>query len=240
MPEKVRYSDLLPHEFRTRLKAKPLAWLPLGTLEWHGEHLPLGADAIQSEGFFVRCAQTYGGIVLPPIHLGPDRAKFAPDGRQLQGMDYAESTVPNRPLDGSCYWVPPGFFAQLVEAILEQLKRAGFKAVFADGHGPSRRDWVANLKERSERFDLKLLGVTQEFAGDWRNMTDHAAKNETALVLALRPELPDLTQISADRAVHPVGVGFGPDPRDATAAYGEECLAATHKLMSRILAQAGL
>ncbi|MXY83198.1 MAG: creatininase family protein, partial [Gemmatimonadetes bacterium] len=48
--EKVRYSDLLPWEFRQRLAARPVAYLPLGTLEWHGEHLPLGSDAIQSEG----------------------------------------------------------------------------------------------------------------------------------------------------------------------------------------------
>ena len=40
--DKVRYAELLPHEFRTRLAQRPVAYLPLGTLEWHGEHLPLG------------------------------------------------------------------------------------------------------------------------------------------------------------------------------------------------------
>ena len=35
--EKVRYADLLPWEFRQRLAARPVAYLPLGTLEWHGE-----------------------------------------------------------------------------------------------------------------------------------------------------------------------------------------------------------
>ena len=34
--ENVKYSDLLPREFRQRLAAKPVAYLPLGTLEWHG------------------------------------------------------------------------------------------------------------------------------------------------------------------------------------------------------------
>ena len=42
-------SDLLPWEFRERLAAKPVAYLPLGMLAWRGEHLPLGSDAIQSE-----------------------------------------------------------------------------------------------------------------------------------------------------------------------------------------------
>ena len=101
--EKVRYSDLLPWEFRERLAAKPVAYLPLGTLEWHGEHLPLGSDAIQSEGLMIECAQRFGGIVMPPIHLGPDRAWDRGGGEVLQGMDYADSTDPHRQLDRSSF-----------------------------------------------------------------------------------------------------------------------------------------
>ena len=70
----VRYAELRPHQFRERLQHRPVAYLPLGTLEWHGEHLPLGSDAIISEGLMCECAQRFGGIVMPPIHLGPDRA----------------------------------------------------------------------------------------------------------------------------------------------------------------------
>jgi creatinine amidohydrolase len=192
-PEKVRYTDLLPHEFRTRLAEKPIAYLPLGTLEWHGEHLPLGSDAIISEGLMLECARRLGGIVMPPIHLGPDRARTE-DGVDLQGMDYADTTTPHRQLDGSCYWVSYGFYMTLIDAILAQLKRAGFQAVFAYGHGPSRRSWVDNLAEREARFGLKLFGVSPELAKSWRSQMDHAAKNETSLVMAVRPELVDLTQ----------------------------------------------
>lgn len=78
--EKVKYVELLPHEFRHRLAAKPIAYLPLGTLEWHGEHLPLGSDAIQSEGLMIECAWDRGG------------------GEVLHGMDYYESTDPHRQL----------------------------------------------------------------------------------------------------------------------------------------------
>ena len=71
-------------EFRERLAAAPIAYLPLGTLEWHGEHLPIGADGIQSQGFFCRLAGRAGGIVLPMLFLGPDRAK-AEGGREVEG-----------------------------------------------------------------------------------------------------------------------------------------------------------
>ena len=103
--DKVRYAELRPQEFRERLAQRPLAYLPLGTLEWHGEQLPLGSDAIISEGVMCECARRFGGIVLPPVHLGPDRAAPRPAGGFLQGMDMAGVTAPNRQLDGSCYWV---------------------------------------------------------------------------------------------------------------------------------------
>ena len=86
-PVKVRFDELLPHEFRRRLAERPIAYLPLGTLEWHGEHLPLGSDAIQSEGLMVQCARQLGGIVMPPIHLGPDLV-------DLSQLPQARSTWP--------------------------------------------------------------------------------------------------------------------------------------------------
>lgn len=67
MTDKVLYSELTPAEFRERLAAVPVAYLPLGTLEWHGEHLPLGSDGIQSQGFFEMLAARVGGIHRVPI-----------------------------------------------------------------------------------------------------------------------------------------------------------------------------
>jgi len=72
MTGKVLYAELTPKEFRARLAAAPIAYLPLGTLEWHGEHLPLGADGIQSQGFFLRLAAQADGIVLPMLFVGPE------------------------------------------------------------------------------------------------------------------------------------------------------------------------
>src|ERR671924_863592 len=82
---KVHYLDLRPHEFRARLAERPVGYLPLGTLEWHGEHDPLGSDAIIAGGLFERAAQRLGGIVFPPLFLGPDRVRLQPDGSILQG-----------------------------------------------------------------------------------------------------------------------------------------------------------
>ena len=230
----VRYEDLLPHQFRLRLVECPVAYLPLGTLEWHGEHLPLGSDAIISHGLMIKAAEKLGGIVMPPIYVGPDRSQLQLNGSQLQGMDTADVTTPHRQLDGSCYWVSEGLFMSLIDNIIEQLKRAGFKVVFADGHGPSRNSWVNHLIEREVRFGLKLLGVTKDFRQSWQSQMDHAAENETSLVMALRPDLVDLSQLPEDKSVWPQGVG-GSDPRQANAIAGQSYLKSSIETLRQAL-----
>ena len=232
--EKVHYGELLPHDFRARLAGRAVAYLPLGTLEWHGEHMPLGSDALISAGLFERAARRFGGIVLPPLFLGPDRSRREADGGQLIGMDYADSTTPARQLDGSAYWVGRGLFLELCEAVLMQAARAGFKVVVADGHGPSRRAWGEHVDGWEQQLGLKLVSLWRDLREAWRSQMDHAAKNETSLVMALRPELVDLARLSADRAVWPQGVG-GEDPRDASAAHGEECLEGSLVALGEVL-----
>ena len=114
----VKYAELRPEAFRQRLKKK--IRLPIyhwAHLEWHGEHLPLGADAIQSEALMIACAEQFGGIVLPPLFLGPDRRMDMEDGSYLIGMDYAKSTNPNKQLTGSCYWVSDGFLKNCLKIL---------------------------------------------------------------------------------------------------------------------------
>jgi hypothetical protein len=54
-----------------------------------------------------------------------------------------------------------------------------------------------------------------------------------------RPDLVDLSQLPQDRAEKPVGVA-GEDPRDATAAYGRECLEKSVELVRQMFLKAGL
>lgn len=226
MSTKVHYFELLPHEFRTRMAERPIGYLPLGTLEWHGEQCALGSDALISRGLFERAAQTLGGIVLPPIFLGPDRAFPQPDGSVLQGMDTADVTTPHRQLDGSCYWISKGVFFQICESILAQTARAGFKCIVADGHGPSRGAWAEQVDDWETRFGMKLVSVHRDLKAQWQSQMDHAARNETSLMMALHPDLVDLSQLDQDRNVWPQGVG-GEDPRDSSADHGEACLNAS-------------
>ena len=237
--EKVRYAELLPHEFLKRLHDKPVAYLPLGTLEWHGAHLPLGSDALQSEALMVACAAQLGGIVMPPLFLGPDQVVIGANGQSFYGMDALPASLPPRQLEGSCYWVSKAFFRQLVDVILVQLKRTGFRAVFADGHGPSRWSWVQDIPERETRIGLKLFGVSDDIKRAWKYQIDHAGQNETSIMLAIRPDLVDLSRLPQDPAI-PVERILGKDPRHAKTKLGKKYLDAAVQLVKQQFVKAGI
>ncbi|TFG72762.1 MAG: creatininase family protein [Anaerolineales bacterium] len=218
MPMKVLYAEMNPQEFRESVAKTPIAYLPLGTLEWHGEHLPLGSDGLQSMGFFEHLANEVGGIVLPMLFLGPDRMEEQ-NGQALYGMDIChapeEQQYKTQQLAGSAYWVPEETFKVILEAILLQLKRAGFRIVVGHGHGPSTGFFQAHAEEWKEKCSLECLVCWgSEFDREGLGIqVDHAAMNETSLVMALRPELVHMERLPANLNQWPVAIG-GKDPRE--------------------------
>ncbi|NQU87713.1 MAG: creatininase family protein [Mariniphaga sp.] len=212
---KVLFEELSPSEFREIINKTPVAYLPLGTLEWHGEHLPLGSDGLQSKGFFEILAKEVCGVVLPMYFLGPDSKRIV-NGEELIGMDFYSAKDhgnPEQKLDGSAYWISDTLFLQIVDATLTQLKRAGFKIVVYHGHGPSTSGIQKKEKELEEKYGLKLFNCWIEGAGNgYGLMTDHAAMNETSLIMALYPELVQMENLPADTTKWPMGV-MGNDPR---------------------------
>ena len=245
LPQKVLYAELTPQEFRERIADAPIAYLPMGTLEWHGEHLPIGSDGLQSYYFFTGLAREVGGIVLPMLFLGPDRMEEV-DGRELYGMDTLGEGMPegkrykNQQIAGSAYWVSEETFRTIIEATLKQLKRAGFKIVVGHGHGPSTGFFRKHAADWKEKFGLETFTCWgSEYDRQGKGiMVDHAAMNETSLVMAFRPDLVQMYRLPKDPNSWPVGVG-GRDPRKfASAELGREIIKLQTERMAKILRQA--
>ena len=51
--ERMRYEELLLGELDDILSNTPVAYFPLGTLEYHGPHLAIGNDALKAEAILV-------------------------------------------------------------------------------------------------------------------------------------------------------------------------------------------
>jgi len=121
MQETVMYDQLLPAEFEHRMSQCPLVYIPIGSLEWHGQHLPLGTDTIKIQAICEEAARIGGGIVFPEVYFEiPWMVEY--------GSAYKFNG--NVPFD-------PRLIGKLLNAILNRLEAVGFlAAVFITGHTP--------------------------------------------------------------------------------------------------------
>ena len=222
----VLYEEMCPLEFSSRLKECPVAYLPMGTIEWHGPHLPLGADGIQSQAFFQRVASAFGGIVLPKLFLGPDRYYHDPE-KDFYGMDIctgdALTSYPMHRLPGSVYWLPDALFDAMLLQIAKNLKRAGFKILAAHGHGPSNNRFFALREEIQETIGLRCISPFDVISEErLRFQNDHAAANETSITMAVRPDLVHMEYLKEEN--DQLAMAGRSPMRYASVSYGEELL----------------
>ena len=134
---KVQFEEMFPWEFAQALADAPIGYLPLGVLEWHGEHNAVGLDALKAHAICIEAARKSGGIVLPPVY-------WAADSREdLPGSDYVTGGVESGEryhVPGSMYWVRPRTYHNLLLDIYEAMRRRGFRVIIVvAGHwsGPT-------------------------------------------------------------------------------------------------------
>ena len=95
--EKVRYHEMLPHEIVKRRKAFTAAFIGLGGLEWHSEHLAVGNDALKAEKLCDMAEARSGGFSFTPLWYGEPRVKYLlefdydPDGRVKRKMQFKKN-----------------------------------------------------------------------------------------------------------------------------------------------------
>jgi creatinine amidohydrolase len=173
------------------------------------------------------------------LFLGPDEAKTMQE-QEFFGMDlFGSQDGQPQQFPGSAYWVSDDLFRIMLEAILKQLKRAGFRIVVAHGHTPSVELFNRFIEEWGKSYDLELFTCLRDDESDGFGLqTDHAAANETSLVMALRPELVQMDKLSQDPDEWPAGVS-GKDPRRyASAEVGRASIEMQVKRMSDLLLNA--
>ena len=76
----IRLADITSARLEELRERRPVALWPLGAIEPHGPHAPLGTDTLISVGMCERAAERLeGAVVLPPLPFGVTRygAAFA-------------------------------------------------------------------------------------------------------------------------------------------------------------------
>lgn len=139
--EKVEYELMRPAEVVRARERCPVAFIPIGPLEWHGPHLPLGTDGLHAHHVAVRVARLIGGVVLPTLFAGSETVRLPGAGAQrlgplgftgderIVGMDF-----PHNPVK-SLYYEESAFGITVREAV-RGLKADPFRVlVLLNGHG---------------------------------------------------------------------------------------------------------
>lgn len=220
--EKVRYEEMMPHEIVAARREKPVAYLPIGGVEWHGEHNPVGLDTVKAHELCMRAAQKGGGLVMPALFWGESRESgllefnHDPDGEVAGKMGLPKENFAPGYMGGVTVEHEHTFYEQLLTHIYYQLKSLGFRVIFVlCGHYPLKTFAMSTAQQFMEKNpDIRIYaGIEADPVRDiYPKGGDHAGKWETSIMRTLRPELVDVSILPEDKSVLLIGV-YGEDPR---------------------------
>lgn len=178
-----RFEEVCGFEVQQTVSEHPLAILPLGSLEFHGPHNPLGSDSIIISGIAERVALRSNALLFPTIMFTQCPAHTA----------HFQGTISIRPELMTAY------FAEILRNILH----LGFRKVFIlNGHdgniGPGRGA-IAEVANENKDAALMLASWWEFLPGDLMKSLGmfhqgngghgHGGPLETSAVAAFRPDL---------------------------------------------------
>jgi creatinine amidohydrolase len=181
----MRLDELTSPQLAALRERRPVALWPVGAVEPHGPHAPLGTDTLISVGICERAAQRLGeAVVLPPLPFGVTRYGAAFAG----AVGISEATLRTIVLDVAAALAAQGFRRlAIVNNHFEPEQVATLRAAAREG-GALYLDLVR--RANAER-------LTDEF----RRGSGHAGRYETSLVLADAPQLVDREEMERLPAV---------------------------------------
>lgn len=205
----MRYEELRPRQLDAIIEECPFAIIPWGAHEWHGLQNPVGLDTIKAYNMALDLAREVGGVVLPPVYCGYQTMKPYKEFRHT--LEFSREIVYSLALN-----------------YLDQLHDEGFRVILIImGHYGGAH--VETIQEAVQRFNIchshaQAVAWQDYVPAGWVDVKggDHAARNETSLLLHYRPDLVDLSELPAEGEVDLDTQGIsGEDPRQSTAEHGK-------------------
>ena len=171
----MQWEHLTSDQFAAAVKGQKLCILPMGVLERHGSHLPLGTDGFIAQHVATEAAKAEGGIVMPVFWIGQSN-----ESRAFPGNISLE----------------PLLTLKIIEQLLDEISRNGFeKILLFSWHGGNihMTHFLAQTRLwKSHPYDLYVyemddvvMAQVEQILGEEAN---HAGKWETSLIMALFPE----------------------------------------------------
>jgi creatinine amidohydrolase len=239
----VRWEELTAPDFARALeRSGGTVVIPLGIVEKHGPHLPLGTDMINVREVVLRAAREEYAVVFPPYYFG----QIFEARHQPGTLAYSERLM----------W-------DLLQETVDEIARNGAKKIIlANGHGGNNSFLPffcqAQLSRRRDYAVILYQPATDpEAADDIQSlrktpMDMHGGEVETSTMLAHRPDLVPMgqagAQSGADQARLPLADGYtaiwwyarfpnhyAGDAAPANQALGEKVLAAQARQLAALI-----
>ncbi len=233
---KIRWEEMLPHEFLETRDRFPVCYAAYGLAEPHGAYNALGLDWLKAYGLVEAAAREGGGIVAPPFawHIH-DIPEFHDDGKGHGWL--CEAGV----RQSMCSSIPCDLFYRMVFYHIRAIDARGFKvAILVTGHAGV----IETVMKRIAEYYIQCTGSPLRIyvIADWECIDrelpyrgDHAGICETSQLMALRPDLVDLSRRTGNEEMglrFAAGVNFqkGPIP---TEAIGQQIVASQVRNLCR-------
>ena len=226
-----RFESLRPPQLAAILQTKPVAWLPVSPLEWHGEALPFGTDALTANAITERAWKLTGGVLLPLLPLGveTDYKQWEAGGlKTYQGLE----VVTKQRNPGSLYVRSVTLELVLVD-YLTALERQGFRVgVVVSAHLAFEHMQVLQEVCARPRSNLQVLL--------WRTLAEPAEVPAHLHLTANDGGHADIIEASIMSAIAPSSVDlavFGTAGRDRSIGLSAENVQAIDPAKGRALVE---
>ncbi|TPM36618.1 creatininase family protein [Mesorhizobium sp. B2-3-5] len=207
----MRYELMLPHQIRKAIAENWPVALPLGVLEYHGEHMAVGMDTLAVIKTLELFEKERDVVILPPFHYGAASYAVAPpEGSgsvQVGGpvlapfaeeLFYGLLRIGFRNVHAIIHHQTENFAAGMPTDLA--FKTAGRQAIFrflekerGEGWWGSNTmvDYYAGHAQGENVFNWVQVHPLMPAAMNGKYPFDHAGIGETSLMLALCPEAVD-------------------------------------------------
>ncbi len=186
-----RWDELTASDWEMALqKSDSTCILPIGILEKHGPHGPIGSDLIKVRQWSARATKKEYAVVFPDYFYGQIN-----EAKQQYGT----------------FSLPSSLVMELLESTCKEIGRNGFKKIIiVNGHGGNPqmiRYFIQNQLEKKRDyavyfFDPKTPKDVAEKASQLRKSEAkfdmHGGENETSSLLYLRPDLVKLDKSTSE------------------------------------------
>jgi len=225
----VCYERLRPAQIVELRENCPVAYLPIGTIEWHGEHNPVGLDTLKIHALLVKCAEEIGGLVFPPLYYGENREQGLMEANAADREKIAEKMkLPSQNFDSGYMMESVSGqnrnYSKLLLHTFHQIKSLGFKVlVVGAGHYPllDHARSAAALFHQEQSFPKMITWAMTGYElvrGKFEPCGDHAGKWESSLLMYLDPGMQDMSVLPENESDL---IGVSPDRvKDSTPEFG--------------------